>query len=34
MRNGGSVEGREITNGGPIGVGLVSREIGVDSACV
>jgi hypothetical protein len=34
MRNGGSEEGRGITNRGPIGVGFVSREIGVDSADV
>jgi hypothetical protein len=34
MRNGGSVEGRGITNGGPISVGLVSGEIGVDSVVV
>jgi hypothetical protein len=34
MRNGGSTEGRGITNGGPVGVGFVSGEIGVDSADV
>jgi hypothetical protein len=34
MRNGGSAEGRGITNGGPVGVGFVSREIGVDLADV
>jgi hypothetical protein len=32
MRSGGSTEGRGITNGGPVGVGFVSGEIGVDSA--
>jgi hypothetical protein len=34
MRSGGSAEGRGITNGGPIGVGFVFGEIGVDSAGV
>jgi hypothetical protein len=34
MCNGGSAEGRGITNGGPVGVGFVSGEIGVDSAGV
>jgi hypothetical protein len=34
MRSGGSVEGQGITNGGPVGVGFVSREIGVDSTGV
>jgi hypothetical protein len=32
MRNGGSAEGRGITNGGPVGVGFVSGDVGVDSA--
>jgi hypothetical protein len=32
MRNGGSAEGRGITNGGPVGVGFVSEDVGVDSA--
>jgi hypothetical protein len=31
MHSGGSAEGRGITNEGPIGVGLVSEEMGVDS---
>jgi hypothetical protein len=31
MRNGGSVEGRGITNGGPVGVGFASVDVGVDS---
>jgi hypothetical protein len=34
MHNGGSTEGRGITNGGPVGVGFVSGEIGVNSAVV
>jgi hypothetical protein len=34
MRNGDSAEGRGITNGGPVGVGFVSGEIGVDSTVV
>jgi hypothetical protein len=34
MRNGGLAEGRGITNGGPVSVGFVSGEIGVDSAGV
>jgi hypothetical protein len=34
MCSGGSVEGRRITNGGPFGVGFVSREMGVDSTGV
>jgi hypothetical protein len=34
MHNGGSVEGRGITKGGPIGRVFVSGEIGVDSASV
>jgi hypothetical protein len=34
MQSGGSVEGRGITNGDPVGVGFVSGEIGVDSAGV
>jgi hypothetical protein len=34
MHNGDSTEGRGITNGGPVGVGFVSGEIGVDSAGV
>jgi hypothetical protein len=34
MRSGGLVEGRGITNGGPVGVGFVSGEIGVDSVVV
>jgi hypothetical protein len=34
MRNGGSAEGKGITNGGPVDVGFVSEEIGVDSAGV
>jgi hypothetical protein len=32
MHNGGSAEGRGITNGGLVGVWFVSGEIGVDSA--
>jgi hypothetical protein len=32
MRNGGSAEGQGIINGGPVGVGFVSEEMGVDSA--
>jgi hypothetical protein len=32
MHNGGSTEGRGITNRDPIGVGFFSGEIGVDSA--
>jgi hypothetical protein len=31
MRNGGSAEGRGITNGGPVGVGFISGGVGVDS---
>jgi hypothetical protein len=31
MHSGGSAEGRGITNGGPIGVGLVSEVMGGDS---
>jgi hypothetical protein len=31
MRNGGSADGRGITNGGPVGVGFVSGDVGVDS---
>jgi hypothetical protein len=31
MRNGGSAEGRGITNVGPIGVGFASADVGVDS---
>jgi hypothetical protein len=34
MRNGGSAEGRGIINGGPVSVGLVSEEMGVDSIVV
>jgi hypothetical protein len=34
MRSGGSVEGRGIINGGPVGVGFVSGDMGVDSAGV
>jgi hypothetical protein len=34
MHSGGSVEGWGITNGGPVGVGFVSGEIGVDSTGV
>jgi hypothetical protein len=34
MRSGGSAEGRWITNGGPVGVGFVYGEMGVDSASV
>jgi hypothetical protein len=34
MRSVGSVGGRGITNGGPVGVGFVSGEMGVDSAGV
>jgi hypothetical protein len=34
MCNGGSAEGRGITNGGPVGVIFVSGEIGVDSVGV
>jgi hypothetical protein len=34
MHSGGSVEGRGITNGGPIGVGFVSGEMEVESAGV
>jgi hypothetical protein len=30
MRSGGSVEGRGITNGGPVGVGFFSRGMGGD----
>jgi hypothetical protein len=32
MRNGGSADGRGITNGDPVGGGFVSADIGVDSA--
>jgi hypothetical protein len=32
MRSGGLAEGRGITNGGPVDVGFVSGEMGVDSA--
>jgi hypothetical protein len=32
MRNGGSAEGRGMTNGGAAGVGFVSGEVEVDSA--
>ena len=32
MRNGGSAEGRGITNGGAVGVGFASVDVGVDSA--
>jgi hypothetical protein len=32
MRNGGSVDGRGIINGGPVGVEFVSVDVGVDSA--
>jgi hypothetical protein len=32
MRNGGSVDGRGIINGGPVGVGFVSVDVGVDLA--
>jgi hypothetical protein len=31
MCSGGSAEGRGITNGGLVGVGFVSGEMGVDS---
>jgi hypothetical protein len=31
MRNGGSEEGRGITNRGPFGAGFISGEMGVDS---
>jgi hypothetical protein len=34
MRSGGSEKGRGITNRGPVGVGFVSGEIGVDSVGV
>jgi hypothetical protein len=34
MRSGGSAEGRGIINEGPVGVGLVSEEMGLDSAVV
>jgi hypothetical protein len=34
MRNGGSTDGRGITNGGPVGVGFVSADVGVDSVVV
>jgi hypothetical protein len=34
MRNGGSEEGCGIVNGGPVGIGFVSEEIGVDSTGV
>jgi hypothetical protein len=34
MHSGGWEEGRGITNGGPVNVGFVSGEIGVDSAGV
>jgi hypothetical protein len=34
MCNGVSAEGQGITNGGPVGVGFVSGEMGVDSAGV
>jgi hypothetical protein len=34
MRNGGSAEGRGITNEGPVGVVFVSGEIGVDLVVV
>jgi hypothetical protein len=32
MHNGGSVDRRGIINGGPVGVGFVSADVGVDSA--
>jgi hypothetical protein len=32
MRRGGSVLGKGITNGGPVGVGIVSGGMGGDSA--
>jgi hypothetical protein len=32
MHSGGSAEGRGITNGGPVGVGFASVDVGVDSA--
>jgi hypothetical protein len=32
MHSGGLEEGRGITNGGPVGVGFVSEEMGLDSA--
>jgi hypothetical protein len=32
MHNGGSTEGCGITNGGPVGVGFVYEDVGVDSA--
>jgi hypothetical protein len=31
MRNGGSVEGRGITNGRSVGVGVASVDVGVGS---
>jgi hypothetical protein len=34
MHSGGSAKGRGITNRGPVGVGFVSGEMGVDSAGV
>jgi hypothetical protein len=34
MHSSGSAEGRGITNEGPVGVGFVSGEIGVDSVGV
>jgi hypothetical protein len=34
MRNGGLAEGKGITKGGPVGVGFVSGDVGVDSADV
>jgi hypothetical protein len=34
MRSGGSAEGKGITNGGFVGVGFVSGEMGLDSAGV
>jgi hypothetical protein len=32
MQSGGSTEGWGITNRGPVGVGVVSGDMGIDSA--